>query len=221
MYAVTIQADTAGGTPPDGDWLRMASQRSGLAEYELRTRLRVLDGWPGVLATRASEASAGTMADALRACDLTAWVTPHSCRTEALYVLRFSIEGGLLKLELEDHERLELPLDHVRGLLQGTRFDLHFLLAHGPGFPLLAFDGNILHYTTIGDPNVDPTRVAHFKHVVNTLRQACPMATFDQRLCRTMYKSRLLGPMLRPPDLYLNVAIDMLLRRSENTSPYR
>ncbi|MEM7154128.1 MAG: hypothetical protein AAF799_14860 [Myxococcota bacterium] len=221
MYAVTVQADAVAGAPADGDWIRMVSRRSGLAEYELRTRLRVLDGWPGVLATRASEASAGTMADALRACGLSAWVTPHFTETPGLYVLSFIAEGGLLKLELAHRGRLEVPVENIRGLLHGTRFDGHFLLAYGSDLPLLSFQGGILRYATIGDPNVDPTRVAHFKHVVKTLRQACPLATYDQRLCRRMYKSRLLGPMLRPPDLYLDVAIAMLLRRSGHASPYR
>jgi hypothetical protein len=106
---------------------------TGLPMYEGRSRLRVLDGWPGIVTTHAETARAEEVAAALRSRGFTAWTMPGAPVEARLLVRRFAIEDALLRVEDDAGTSLQVPLQEVRLALHGTRFTVQSdtVLDHG------------------------------------------------------------------------------------------
>lgn len=92
--------------------------------YEGRSRLRVLGGWPGILATYGEPGRADDVALALRSAGFTAWVMPGAPAETRVHVRRFAIQDACLRVEAEPGTSWEAPLHDVRLLLHGTRWEL-------------------------------------------------------------------------------------------------
>ncbi|MCA9709622.1 MAG: hypothetical protein KDK70_27535, partial [Myxococcales bacterium] len=95
-----------------------------------------------------------------------------------------------------------------------------FVELHARGCPILSFRASALRYAALGDGVLQPTRVANFQRVVQTLRMACPHASYDARLCGRMEQIRVLGPLLRP-EKHLALALALVAGSRPERSPYR
>lgn len=123
MHVVAIQhaLPQEGGQPRlDDDWVRTRAGEVGVTFYELRARLRVLDGWPGVLATYAGVEPARAVAAALRRGGIGAWVLPGERADPRTRVRRFSLRAGTLAVET-DEASFELLASDVRMLVHGVQ----------------------------------------------------------------------------------------------------
>jgi len=103
---------------------------TGLSIYEARTRLRVLGGGPGVLATFGEKDHAVAVADAAQRLGLPAWVVRGQPGETRRVVRRFVIRGGHLTVVVEDGQTLTAQTSHVRLLLAGLRYSLHTEWSH-------------------------------------------------------------------------------------------
>lgn len=124
MHVVAIQhrLPRAAGQPRlDDDWVRARAEAVGVTFYELRARLRVLDGWPGVLGTYAGARSAEAVAAALRREGITAWILGGEVTEPRTLVRRFSLRGGTLAVEADGTGPLELLASDVRMLVHGVQ----------------------------------------------------------------------------------------------------
>lgn len=122
MHVVAIQHPLpreAGQPRLDDDWVRARAQV--VTFYELRTRLRVLDGWPGVLGTYAGAERARAVAAALGQGGIRAWVLPGDRADPRTPVRRFSFHAGTLVVETEGGDPLELLAADVRLLVHGVQ----------------------------------------------------------------------------------------------------
>ena len=131
MQLVAIQPRPGDTAPHRADALCAAT---GLPIYEGRSRLRVLDGWPGIVTTHAEAARAGEVAGALQATGFTAWTMPAAVAESKLLVRRFAIDETLLRVEGDGGATLELPREDVRLVLHCTRFTVETdtVLDHAP-----------------------------------------------------------------------------------------
>lgn len=107
---------------------------TGLPKYEARSRLRVLDGWPGIVTTHAETARAGQVVDALLAAGFVAWAMPGAPTDSRVLVRRFEIDEAVLRAEDDAGAPLDVPLEDVRLILHCTRFavETDTVLDHAP-----------------------------------------------------------------------------------------
>jgi hypothetical protein len=220
MELVAMKPRPADATPARAELLCAAT---GLATYEGRSRLRVLDGWPGIVTVHAEPERAHEVAGALRAAGFVAWVMQAMATEPRLVVRRFAIEEALLRVDVDDGTALAVPLEDVRLLLHTRRREERegFVHAIAAGVPTLVFGASALRYAELPDAPVAPTRVANFARVVAQLRERIPAARFDDRLLSRVSQVRLLGPML-PPERHLDVAISLLTHHlARRDDPYR
>jgi hypothetical protein len=262
MHVVAVQhavPHQAGRPRLDDDWVRDLAEAVGVTFYELRTRLRVLDGWPGVLSIHAGAEPAQRVAHALVEGGIRAWVLPGERTDPRVRVRRFSLQGGWLTVEADGGVQLEIPATDVRMLVHGVQIGEDrevtllrtpvsslsraamwatpslglarprtrgrttrepFVELHAPGVPISSFRAGSLRYAALDDGVLEPTRVANFQRVVQTLRTGCSRATYDARMRGRIEQMRVLGPSLRP-DKYLPLALTLITGARPDPSPYR
>ncbi|MEM9455753.1 MAG: hypothetical protein AAGF11_16350 [Myxococcota bacterium] len=142
MHVVAIQhrlPRAAGRSRLDDDWVRARAEAVGVTFYELRARLRVLDGWPGVLGTYAGARPAGSVAAALRREGIAAWVLGAALTEPRTVVRRFWLRGGRLVVEADGGGSFELHASDVRMLVHGVQMseDRTFVLSRPVHAPAL------------------------------------------------------------------------------------
>ncbi len=81
---------------------------------------------------------------------------------------------------------------------------------NGAGKPPLAFRASAITYQSLG-PALQPSITANFSYLVNTLRQAAPQSTYDERLANRQARARVLGPSLSESS-HLDIAVSLLAR---------
>ncbi len=121
MHVVAIQL---GGPLRDDEWIRSRADAVGVSFYELRARLRVLDGWPGVLATFAGADAADAEATGLARDGIPAWVLRGEPDRPRALVRSFSISAGFVSVDADRGIQVEIPIHDVRMLVVGTRLGL-------------------------------------------------------------------------------------------------
>ncbi|MEM6996287.1 MAG: hypothetical protein AAF721_37615 [Myxococcota bacterium] len=118
MYVVAIVAPE-GAADPLGDALATIT---GRARYEMRTRLRVLGRWPGVLDTYAEEGRAEAVRAAAVDLGCTAWVLPGELVSHRVQARRFSLQGAVLQVVVDAEQVLDIDVASVQMLLAGNRY---------------------------------------------------------------------------------------------------
>jgi len=113
-----------GGPLRDDGWIRARADAVGVSVYELRARLRVLDGWPGVLATFAGADAADAVAMRLERDGIPAWVLCGQPNRPQAIVRSFSISAGCVAVGADRGFQVEIPIHDVRMLVVGTRLGL-------------------------------------------------------------------------------------------------
>jgi hypothetical protein len=125
--------------PRDGDHapdrIDALCAASGLAPYEARSRVRVLDRWPGVLASVADLPRAIEMEARLRHAKFDAWTMPGMSGASVFVARRFSIVGDVLTVGSAAGDTLQIATASSRMLLAATdfRIDIDQVLEHEPG----------------------------------------------------------------------------------------
>lgn len=260
MFLVAIRSDR---TVAEGLGDALADS-TGLPRYETRARLRVLAGWPGILASYADEGEAHAVAAAVQRLGMAGWVMRGGAVEPRAVARSFSVAGDRLVVVADAERTHDVDVASVSlllaGRMLGVSFDSHvekgdrapgmasgiarglmglptmgsipvtvqtrkesresFVHLYASGHPTLVFSERSVRYATV-DGAMEPTRAANFARVVQTLRELCPAAAWDDRLTQRRWQSRLLGPTLRP-EAHLDLAIALITReRGVASDPYR
>ncbi len=95
---------------------------TGRSQYELRTRLKVLGQWPGVLDTYAEQERAEALRAAADELGCTAWVMPAQPDPNRTLVRRFSLRADVLTVVGEGDRAVDIDVPDVQMLLAGNRY---------------------------------------------------------------------------------------------------
>jgi hypothetical protein len=239
-----------GGLASSEDRLVELSRLTGLSRYEARTRLRLLETRPGIIASFADEEMARALAGNLRASGFPAFAISTAHEEARVQVRTFGFEGTTLRVDGGEDGSLEVSTEEVRLLLHGLRLIPGTPRNAGsrvrvvyPGFvqygtarPGLGREEQFVHVYAPGMPAIvfcegdlrfaqspgalEPTRAGNFARVVGQLREHCKRATYDNRLLTRGGQKSILGPTLRP-EHHLDIAISLLTRGQHSSSPYR
>jgi hypothetical protein len=84
-----------------------------------------------------------------------------------------------------------------------------FLHLYADGNPAFALRADALNYQSLG-PALQPSAMANFETLVDSLRRSLPRARYDERLMNRQGRARVLGPSLT--ENHLDVAVSLLAR---------
>ena len=84
-----------------------------------------------------------------------------------------------------------------------------FVHLYAVGSPALVFRADALNYRSLG-PALQPSAMANFETLVDSLRRSLPRARYDERLMNRQARARALGPSLT--ENHLDVAVSLLAR---------
>ncbi len=142
----------------------------------------------------------------LRASAVSTTVSTKNVRERKFSPVRSILSGGLVNTSVAVKKKTS----------RNTESDELMFVYAGAAVPL-RFSEQSLQYQGLGEA-LQPSRLANFMYIVDTIVQACPHARFDERLRRRSVQAQMLGHTLAPDD-YVEFAVHLVAQSLRQTLP--